>query len=129
MDMWFITRNILDYLCNDDIPKDKRIKFINNNKNRIITELNKLNPDDLIKMLFNSKVLKELKIVICERINELSTKSDANSKKTIKSLIEEFKKLNNFKEKYLISDTCPDILKKEIIENVYTTKPYDIVKK
>ena len=127
--MWFITRNILDYLCNDDIPKDKRIKFINNNKNRIITELNKLNPDDLIKMLFNSKVLKELKIVICERINELSTKSDANSKKTIKSLIEEFKKLNNFKEKYLISDTCPDILKKEIIENVYITKPYDIVKK
>ena len=26
--MWFITRNIFEYLCNEDIPKEKRIKVL-----------------------------------------------------------------------------------------------------
>ena len=127
--MWFITKNILEYLCNEDIPKEKRIKYIKNNKNKVMDELIKLSPEELINMLFNSKVLKELKVVICEGINDLSTKYDDSSKNTRKVLLSKFKDLNNYKERYIISDTCPDIFKKEIIEKLYNDKPYDVVKK
>ena len=89
--MWFITKNILEYLCNEDIPKEKRIKYIKNNKNKVMDELIKLSPEELINMLFNSKVLKELKVVICEGINDLSTKYDDSSKNTRKVLLSKFK--------------------------------------
>ena len=110
--MWFITKKILDYVCNEDIPKEKRIKVIKNYKVRIIDELIKLNPEDLIKLLFNSKVLRELKLIICEEIDKLSIEYGDSSKKTIKVLIEEFKKLNIYKDKYLLSNTCPNVFKK-----------------
>ena len=126
--MWFITKKILDYVCNEDIPKEKRIKVIKNYKVRIVDELIKLNPEDLIKLLFNSKVLRELKLIICEEIDKLSTEYGDSSKKTIKVLIEEFKKLNIYKDKYLLSDTCPNVFKKEIIDTLYP-KDYEVVKK
>ena len=126
--MWFITKKILDYICNENVPEEKRIKVIKNYKVRVIDELFKLNPEDLIKLLFNSKVLKELKLIICEEIDKLSTEYGDSSKKTIKVLIEEFKKLNVYKDKYLLSDTCPNVLKKEIIDTLYP-KDYEVVKK
>ena len=54
-------------------------------------ELIKLSPEELINMLFNSKVLKELKVVICEGINDLSTKYDDSSKNSRKVFISKFK--------------------------------------
>ena len=127
--MWFITKNILEYVCNEDIPKEKRIKVIKNNKNRVIDELIKLSPEEVIKMLYNSKVLKEVKEIICEKINELSTSSDDKDKKTIKKLLNSFNDLHPYSEKNLVSDTCPDVFKVEIINNLYSEKPYDMVKK
>jgi len=127
--MWFITRNILEYVCNEDIPKEKRIKTIKRSKNIIIDELIKLSPEDLIKLLFNSKVLKELKEIICGKVNELSTSNDEKDKKSTKRLIDTFNKLGIYSEKNLISDNCPDVFKIEIIDHLYSEKPYDIVKK
>ena len=49
--MWFITKNILEYLCNEDIPKEKRIKVLNKSKNRIVTELSKLTPEEIMKLV------------------------------------------------------------------------------
>lgn len=125
--MWFITKNILEYLCNEDIPKEKRIKYIKNNKVKIVEEINKLSAEELLRYLFNSKVLKELKLIICEQINEIASQYGDKSKKLTRDLIKEFKKLNNYKEKFLLSDTCPDVLKKEIIDQLYP-KAYDTVK-
>ncbi len=125
--MWFITRNILQYLCNEDIPKEKRIKVIKNNKNKIALELFKLKSEEIVKLLFNSKVLRELKLVICEEIDKLAERSDGNSKFITKTLIDEFKKLNFCKDKYLLSDTCPNVFKEKIISELYP-KPYKAVK-
>lgn len=125
--MWFITRNILQYLCNEDIPNEKRIKVIKNNKNKVIEELLKLSYEDLVKLLFNSKVIKELKLVICEEIDKLAKRSDGNSKFITRKIIEEFKKLNYCKDKYLLSDTCPNVFKEEIINELYP-KAYNAVK-
>lgn len=127
--MWFITRSILEYICNENIPKDKRLKTIKNNKVKIIDEINKLSAEELVKLLFNSKTLKELKLIICEQINELSTKYGDDVKRKIKGIVDEFNKIGNYNERYIISDTCPDILKKITIEHCYSDKPYDVVKK
>ena len=126
--MWFITKNIIEYICNEDIPKEKRLKVIKNNKVKIEEEINKLGAEEIIKYLFSSKVLKEFKVLICEYVNKLSTKYGDDAKNKIKKIIEEFKKINHYTERYIISDTCPDVLKKETIGELYSDKPYDIVK-
>lgn len=124
--MWLITKNILDYLCNENIPREKRIKIINKNKDRIIAEITKLTPEDLLKLLFNNNVLEELKLIICEEINNLSKEFNEESKEIIKSLINAFKNLNNYQEEYLLFNTCPDVLKKEIIKYIYPNASQNI---
>ena len=126
--MWFITRNIFEYLCNEDIPKEKRIKVLNKSKNRIVTELYKLAPEEIIKLLFQTKTLRELKVVICERINEMSEDSTRENELFIKKLINEFEKLKEYKERYVLSDTVPDVIKKVVIDVLYGKKLYDLVK-
>ena len=126
--MWFVTKNIIEYISNEDIPKDKRIKVIKNNRTKVVEEVKKLDIEDIIKLLFNSKTLKELKIIICEYVNELSTKYGDEAKLKRKRLLDEFNKIGKYSERYITSDTCPDLFKKETISHLYTEKPYDIVK-
>ena len=41
MVMWFVTKNIIEYISNEDIPKDKRIKVIKNNRTKVVEEVKK----------------------------------------------------------------------------------------
>lgn len=126
--MWFFTKNILGYLCNEDISNNKRLTVLRLYKERVKEEIEKLSPNELIQYLFNSKSLKELKIMICDYINELSNKYGDEAKNKRTSLIEQFNKIGTYKPSYITSDTCPDILKKETISHLYKDKPYDVVK-
>lgn len=126
--MWFITRNIFEYLCNEDIPKEKRVKVLNKCKKRIINDLSKMTPEEVIKLLFQTETLRELKVIICERINEMSDDSTRENELFIKKLINEFEKLKEYKEKYVLSDTVPDVIKKVVIDVLYGKKLYDLVK-
>ena len=128
MVMWFIKRDVLGYICDNSKSQEKRIKFIKSNKDIVINEIKKLESEELIKLLFNSKVLKEFKKIICEYINDVSKKYGSDSAKRVMSLKEAFNEIGHYSQKYILSDTCPDIFKVETISHLYTEKPYDMVK-
>ena len=117
--MWFVTKSIFDYIVNTNLSKNKKADIIRDNQRKIRKEIKHLTPKEIVQYLFNSKIPNELKRMITEEVNELSTKNDDASKKKIDRLIIEFKKIKCNKEKFIKSGLCPDIFKKVIIDKVY----------
>ncbi len=118
---------MLTYLNKNDISKEKKIQLIKSQKMRIIEELKKLSSKEIINYLFNSKVLVELKEVICEYVNELDSKYNNDAKVRCDEILKEFKKLNKKKESYITSDTCPNVIKKYLITELYGAKLKKVV--
>ncbi len=125
--MWFIGRSLLDYLNKEDIPKDKKLALIKSHKDRLKDEIKKLSPKDVVKYLFNSKVLLEVKEVICEYVDEISDRYGDEWKTKSDAILREFKKVGKKKESYVVSDTVPKIIKKYLITELYGTKLKNVV--
>jgi hydroxylamine reductase (hybrid-cluster protein) len=99
--MWFITKNIIDYIVNTNLSKNKKADLINANQKRIKKEIKKLTSKQIIQYLFNSKTPNDLKRLIALEVNDLAQKKDDVSKEKVESLIKEFKKENCKKGKFI----------------------------
>ncbi len=125
--MWFVSKNILEYFCRQDISDDKKNKAIDTYAVIIKKVISKMSTSEIIDYLFEKKVPKKLKNLICDCVNEITTHKDSECKAKAAELLELFKKKYGTSKGFIKLDHTPDIIKKYIIDTEYEKTKVTVV--
>lgn len=115
--MW--TSDILKDLENKAISLSKKEELLRTKRTRFLSAVKSLNAEGIIYYLFNSKIPKTAKKLICEEVNMLSLKDDETSRELIEKIKTEFINRIRITDSLLNAEYCPNNLKRVVIEEVY----------
>lgn len=117
--MWLLSQSVFDYLKNEKISYKARDDYARNKAWKIRKEFKKLSSEEIIELLFNSRIPKSAKKIICKEIEKLSQSLDENNKDKYYSIKKEFVLSPYQQEKYIYSSYCPKEFKKLLINNYF----------
>lgn len=127
--MWFTRKNIIELINENKLSSRDTTELIKKKTKRIRKEITKLTEEEIIKYLFFSHIPKEIKILISEYIEKISTSKEKTTKEKFENIKTLFMKSNLINENYIKSDHCPNVFKKIIIDELYSNKLVDVITK
>lgn len=123
--MW--TSDILKDLENKTISLSKKEELLRTKRTRFLSAVKSLNAEGIIYYLFNSKIPKTAKKLICEEVNSLSLKDDQTSRELVERIKIEFINRIRITDSLLNAEYCPNHLKRVVIEEVYGSNLVNVI--
>ena len=123
--MW--TSDILKDLENKTISLSKKEELLRTKRTRFLSAVKSLNAEGIIYYLFNSKIPKTAKKLICEEVNSLALKDDPTSREFIERIKTEFINRIRITDDLLNAEYCPNHLKRVVIDEVYGSNLVNVI--
>ena len=110
--MWFSSnKSLLDILCDSSLSFKKKDNILKK-KEQLLKEIDSLSEERLVFYLFNTRLPKSIKKVLCERIDALGIIRG-------KKAVDYFLKNVSTRGDFLNSDLCPNLIKKAILTDLF----------
>lgn len=118
--MWFSSnKSLLDILCDSSLSFKKKENILKK-KEQLLKEIDSLSEERLVFYLFNTRLPKSIKKVLCERIDALGIIRG-------KKAVDYFLKNVSTRREFLNSDLCPNLIKKAILTDLFGSEYDDVI--
>ena len=126
MKLW---RSVLEYLDDKTVSLAKKEEYAKKRKTQLEKEITRLSEADIVRYLFNSKLPKSVKLLICSYVEKLSNSRDEVSYQKVKKITSCFRSGKIINEALLGVDYCPRVLKRCVIDEVYDCDLVELLSK
>ena len=124
--MWILGKKIFDILIDEKITLDKKLEVFSKYKSKLPKEIEMLTDLQVINYLFRSKLPVEVKMFLCEEIEQLALKSGDSIR--FKNIYNTFVRRYGSNEDILLLNYCPNCFKKIVVSNVYGINLLDAIR-